>query len=328
MRISRPSGGLLLAAAALPLFAIQTARATVIWTGNPPNTDVFKLLNLEDSSGSEQKNPSANGSSITSISDPTYGSDWQFYKAAADKRAEAHGAAGFDPAIGDTYYIGWRFKVNSTVTDNAVFQWKAYGVTGDTLNQNFPIVLKFVNGDLQLHYFAPGVIDHLLWSESEPANTWNTIVLGIHVEENDTGFINFWWDGAEQDLAGQGTTYFGSTFDSGGTSVDPKWGVYGAVGTQVTNDVNSLAIGTTYADVAPPAPEPCTSALLAVGTAAMVVVFLARRARSSLKLRTYKLPVKADNGGPALASSLVPLRPGAKVAASYRSNLSCSCSAI
>ena len=243
-------------------------------------------MNLEDSSGSDEPNPSPNGSLISVVSDPTYGQDFQFEKAADDMRAEAHGAAGFDPAIGDTYYIGWRFKVNSTVTDNAVFQWKAYGSSGSTLNQNFPVVLKFVDGDLELHYFAPGVIDNLLWSQSESPDTWNSIVLGIHVEPNvsgsDAGWVEYWWDGTQEDLAGQGTRYYGSTFDSGGTSVDPKWGVYGAVGTQVTNDVNSLSIGTTYADVALPVPEPHSLTLLAAGSVAMVVL-RARKAR----FRTY-----------------------------------------
>ena len=259
------------------LFA-QTASATLIWTGNPSDgTSVFKLLNLEDSSGNATGNPSPNGSSITVITDPTYGPEFQFYKAAADLRAEAHGAAGFDPAIGSTYYIGWRFKVNSTVTDNAVFQWKAYG---GTLQQNYPLVLKFVNGSLQLHYFAPGVVDHLLWSQSESANQWNTAVLEIKVSELNVtsgpgaGSISFWWDGTQENLGSEGTTYIGSTFD--GTSVDPKWGIYGAVGTQVTDDVNSLAIGTAYSDVAPaPTPEPASLATLFLGAS----VFLIRRRR-------------------------------------------------
>jgi hypothetical protein len=226
------------------------------------------LLNLEDANKVEQPNPSANGSSISVVSDPTYGQDFQFYKAAADLRAEAHGAKNFDPAIGSTYFLGWRFEVNSTVNDNAVFQWKAYGTTGSTLQQNFPLVLSFRSNDLQLHYFSTGEVDHLLWSQPEVANTWNSVVLCIHVEPDNTGYINYWWDGVEQNLGGGGTTYNCSTFDPGGTSVDPKWGIYGAVGTQVTNDVNSLAIGTTYADVAP-VPEPSSIALLTICTATL-----------------------------------------------------------
>ena len=244
---SQALASLLVAAGFFFSLLAQTARASLIWSGDPSQgTSVFKALNLEDANKSPPGNPSPNGSSITTATDPTYGAVWQFYKASADLRAEAHGAAGFDPAIGGTYYIGWRFKVNTTVTDNAVFQWKAYG---SPLEQNFPIVLKFVNGSLQLHYFAPGHVDNLLWSKSESPNEWNAVVLAIHVESDTTGSIKYWWNGTEQNLASQGTTYFGRTFD--GTSVDPKWGIYGAVSTQVTDDVTALKIGTTYNDVAP-----------------------------------------------------------------------------
>ena len=269
MLCSRTLVGLLLAGlCATPL--ARSAHASLIWTGNPSQgVSVFKLLNLEDSSGNATSNPSPNGSSITTTTDPTYGPEFQFYKASADLRAEAHGANGFDAAIGGTYYIGWRFKVSSTVTDNAVFQWKGYG---SPLEQNFPIILSFNSGSLQLAYYAPGEERNLLWSQSEQPNVWNTIVLGIHVESDTTGTINYWWDGTEQNLAGGGTTYFGRTFD--GTSVDPKWGVYGAVGTQVTDDVTDLKIGTTYAAVAPsPVPEPASIAILLLGASAI----LARR---------------------------------------------------
>src|SRR5581483_348700 len=96
-----------------------TCHASLIWSANPSQgTGVFKNLDIEDSGNVYQGNPSPNGSSITTFNDSTYGSSWQFYKAVNDKRCEAHGASGFNPATGNTYYIGWRFKLNSTVTDN------------------------------------------------------------------------------------------------------------------------------------------------------------------------------------------------------------------
>jgi autotransporter-associated beta strand protein len=252
VRRSRRVLGLL--AASLPLtVSAEAARATVIWDGNATQgTGVFKLLNLEDANKVEQPNPSANGSSITTTTDPVYGPEFQFYKATPDLRAEAHGAKGFAASVGNTYYIGWRFKVNNTVTDNAVFQWKAYDNTGSntTLEQNFPIVLSFNNNDLQLAYFTPNVgTRNVLFDQPEQPNVWNTAVLAIKVESDTTGTINFWWDGVEQNLAGQGVTYSGRTWD--GDYCDPKWGIYGAVGSQVTDWVNGLKIGTTYADVAP-----------------------------------------------------------------------------
>jgi len=79
-----------------------TVRGTLLWDGNATSgTGVFKILNLEGT----------NGSSVTPVSDPIYGSVWRFYKALNDHRCEEHGAAGINPAIGQTYYIGWRTKV-------------------------------------------------------------------------------------------------------------------------------------------------------------------------------------------------------------------------
>ena len=112
------------------------------------------------------------------------------------------------------------------------------------------IVLSFNNNDLQLAYFTPNVgTRNVIFNQLEEPNVWNTVVLAIKVESDTTGTINFWWDGTEQNLGGQGLTYSGRTLD--GDFCDPKWGVYGAVGTQVTNLVSGLKIGTTYADVAP-----------------------------------------------------------------------------
>jgi len=130
--------------------------------------------------------------------------------------------------------------VNSTVTDNAIFQWKAYG---SPLDQNFPVVLKCVNGDLQLHYYGNGVTDNLLWSQAISTDTWYHAVIEISVSDQWTGgSISMWFNGT-QVVNG----YVGRTFD--GTSVDPKWGIYGATATQVTDLVNNLVIGTAYADV-------------------------------------------------------------------------------
>ena len=94
------------------MFLAGTARATLLWDGNATNgTGVFKILDLEDENGNSQNNPSPNGSSITAVSDPIYGTVWQFYKALNDLRCEAHGANGINPAIGSAYYIGWRFEI-------------------------------------------------------------------------------------------------------------------------------------------------------------------------------------------------------------------------
>jgi hypothetical protein len=225
------------------LLLAATARASLIWYGDPnTGTSVFKAIDIEDSNDNYQGNPSPNGSSVTTFTDPVYGPSWQFYKAVNDKRCEAHGASGFNPATGNTYYIGWRFNVNSTVTDNAIFQWKAYG---SPMYQDFPFVLKCVNGALQLHYYGSNIVDNLVWSQNISTGTWYSAVIEVSVSSSWTGgSISLWLNGTKV-VNG----YKGRTFD--GSSVDPKWGIYGATSTQVTDDVDQIRIGTTYADVAP-----------------------------------------------------------------------------
>lgn len=227
-----------------------SAHAQSIWDADPwTGVSVFKLLNIQDPAGNLQPNPSPNGSSVTIVDNPTYGGAFQFYKAALDTRCEAHGASGLNPVIGNTYYIGWSFKISSTVTNNAIFQWKSYG---SPIYQGFPIVLKCVNGALQLHYFGNGgnSDDNLLCSQNISPNIWYNVVLKITVSDSWTGGgISYWLNGQPQVFSNGLYSYTGRTFD--GSSVDPKWGIYGAGGTQVTNTIVGLAIGTTYDSVSP-----------------------------------------------------------------------------
>jgi hypothetical protein len=233
-----------------PLFAVisatvmaWSAHASLIWYGDPSvGLSVFKEINIQDDNDNNVGNPSPNGSSASVASDPTYGQVFQFYKAVNDRRCEAHGAAGFNAATGNTYYIGWRFKLNNTVDDNAVFQWKSYG---SPMYQDYPFVLKMVGGALQLHYFGSNITDHVVWSGNISAGTWYSAVIEVNVSSSWTGGrISFWLNDV-QEVNG----YAGRTFD--GSSVDPKWGIYGANSSQVTDDVEALKIGTTFADVDP-----------------------------------------------------------------------------
>ncbi|HXE42471.1 MAG TPA: hypothetical protein VN516_05555, partial [Candidatus Baltobacteraceae bacterium] len=116
----------------------------------------------------------------------------------------------------------------------------------------FPLVIKMVGGQMQLHYFPPNSGDVVLWSHSISANTYYSMVLKIKVSDQTSGGnVQFFFGndtGAETLLTG-GTSYTGKTFD--GSSVDPKWGIYGANNTHVIDYVSHLKIGTTYADVKP-----------------------------------------------------------------------------
>lgn len=225
-----------------------TAQASLIWTGDPSvGLSVFKAINIENNSGVFVSNPSPNGSSATVVTDGSEGSVFKWDKVSGDKRCEAHGAAGFTPAIGSTYYIGWRFKLTNLTNDNAVFQWKSYG---SPMVQDFPLVCKMVNGKLELHYFPPNSGDVVLFSQTISANTYYSMVLKILVSDQTTGgSVSFWFNEAQQTLLTGGTSYTGKTFD--GDAVDPKWGIYGANFTHVTDYVSHLKIGTTYADVDP-----------------------------------------------------------------------------
>src|SRR5690349_17172420 len=132
------------------LFLTATTNATLIWNGSAANgLGVFKNINIQNNAGDYVSNPSPNGSYVKAVDDATYGTIWDFYKDDGDRRSEAHGASGFDPAIGSTYYIGWGFKLDNNINNNAMFQWKSYG---SPMVQNFPLVIKMVNGSMQLHY--------------------------------------------------------------------------------------------------------------------------------------------------------------------------------
>jgi hypothetical protein len=235
---------------AVLLFWPGTVRATLLWEGNATNgTGVFKLLNLEDENEVEQRNPSTNGSSVTAVNDPIYGTVWVFYKAVNDLRCEAHGANGITPAIGQTYFVGWRSKLvlPPTADLNAIFQWKAYGTPQ---LQDFPITIAPGGGNLNLNEYNPSDAggQTVLWSTPLVTNVWNQHVLAISVSDQDYGgSIEYWFNGVQQNFPNGTNIFYCRTFD--GTSVDPKWGAYGGDVDAVYDYVCDLKIGTTYADV-------------------------------------------------------------------------------
>jgi hypothetical protein len=211
---------------------------SVLWDGDASKgTGVFKILNNEGSA------------TITVATDPTYGPVWRFLKTAGSNRCEAHGAKDLTAKEGDVWYIGWRSKLTmpQSLTTNAVFQWKAYGAN---LTQNFPIVIKTLNGRIALEQYNPGGTRTLLWSTPFVPETWHTYVLAIKVSADiGTGYVEFWFDGAQQMLSNRSTRFTCRTLD--GDHCDPKWGVYGAMDTEAINLVDALRIGTTESAVEP-----------------------------------------------------------------------------
>ena len=232
------------------IFCAGAARATLLWDGNATNgPGVFKILDLEDENKVEQSNPSTNGSYIVATNDAIYGKVWLFYKAVNDLRAEAHGANGINPAIGSTYYIGWksRLVLPTTAQLNAIFQWKAYGTPQ---LQDFPITIAPGGGNLNLNEYNPSDAGGQTFLFSTPliTNVWNQHVLAIYVSDQDYGgSIQYWYNGVQQTFFTGSNIFYCRTFD--GTSVDPKWGIYGDDIDACSDYVTALKIGTTYADV-------------------------------------------------------------------------------
>ncbi len=227
----------------------------VLWEADPAKgIGVFSAFHMEtdDLKTFFHTNPDPTGSSITAVPDGPYPSVWQFLKMAGDARNEAYGWTGNKPpTIGQTYYLGWRFKVDSTVNEQSLFQWKSLSPdAAHPMIQNHPFMMKFNNGKLHFTYYKPGDISQDLWSRMVPANQWNSMVVGIHVDDGEFGgWLQFWWNGVPQNLAGGGTQFPCRTFDSRG--VIPKWGVYGANKTTMSLYIHALEMGTTFEAVDP-----------------------------------------------------------------------------
>jgi hypothetical protein len=221
----------------------------VIWTGDAGRGSVGGTFGIDncDSPGT-----------IATTTDPTRGSVWRFTKPAGDNRCEAHGikvgGAMYHFTDNATYYLEWSTRLSSTVDNNAIFQWKSYG----NHIQNYPVVLKVLNGKLTVLNRQPGDQNYYPWSAPVRVGTWTHVVLGIHTSDALTGgWIELYVNGAQQKFSNGTTRWPCRTWDS---SNDPKWGVYGAQDTTVVNDVDDLRVGTAYSDVAVAPAHPTPSA--------------------------------------------------------------------
>jgi len=161
------------------------------------------------------------------------GGTFNFNKPASANRCEAKGAKGIDPTKGHTYTINWKFKLSSTVNNNAIFQWKSYG---SPMTQNFPLVLKVISNQLVFQYTPSGGSSVQPSKTSITKGTTYTVRLQIRVSDSaSTGWVSYWLNGSQKL-----NQYKARTFD--GSSVEPKWGIYGASGTSVTDTVSALTM--------------------------------------------------------------------------------------
>lgn len=176
----------------------------------------------------------------------------RIFKPANSGRAELRGIKRLEFQKDKKYYIAWDFMVSSTVTNNAIFQWKAYG---SPMKQNFPIVIKIVNGELVLAQFQDPTAglrrENVLFRKRLSANQWYSNMLAIRVsDQNQGGSVEYWFDGYQQDLLAHGEStkvWPCRTFD--GSLVDPKFGIYGAHGTDVHSSLRNLLIGEELQDM-------------------------------------------------------------------------------
>jgi hypothetical protein len=224
--------------AAFSVVPASPAHAAAIWDGDASRgTGVFANVG---------SNCAAPGS-VTAVNDATHGRVWRYHKPSGSDRCESRGikvnGAEYQFANGGTYYLGWYSKLSSTVNNNAVFQWKSYG----SHTQNYPFVLKMINGRITMNQRQPGSSDQVIWSAPFTANTWRHFAIGVHLSAGTRGgWVQLWLDGRQQTFVDGSTRYACRTFDS---ENHPKWGVYGASGTTVTNLVDGLKVGTSYTDV-------------------------------------------------------------------------------
>jgi hypothetical protein len=230
---------LLLAAGVLATPAV--AEAAPIWDGDASlGTGVFKAIG----SGN------CGDGSLTVVTDGAHGQVWRYHKPTGVNRCESHGIRVDGSAYvfqnNTTYFIGWWSKLSSTANNNANFQWKSYG----NHLQNAPVVLKMVNGRMTLIQRQPGAVQTVLWSRSITANTWNHFVLGLKLSSAIRGgHVELWFNGVKQTFTDGSDRFACRTFD--GDHNCPKWGVFGATGSSISNFIDGLRVGTTFGDVGP-----------------------------------------------------------------------------
>jgi hypothetical protein len=156
--------------------------------------------------------------------------------------------------MGQTIYIGWRALWQPMPITRgrwiSLFQLHISGRSGGEPGSG-PYVLRTLgDGMLHFQYTPPSGSARHIWSAPLRLNTWQTFVIGFRVSRGADGWTSFWYNGVQQNLAGQ-PQFRGPTFM--GRHLNVKWGVYrsGPNSGQAVAWVNQPRVGTTLADVAP-----------------------------------------------------------------------------
>jgi hypothetical protein len=247
----------LLVGLVVPCFLLPSAHAQMLWQANPSlGTSVFE--GLEEAPGT-----------ISIVADPV-GKFGQVYSYHTDndpkhpttkERCESRGtrtpSGNFRPALGGTYFIGWRemekpMPINGSWV--AFWQMHGYGPAG----QGAPLVLRVVNGSPNL-VMQNGVNGQNVnfWSTPLRLGVWNTFVVHVHLGTTaSTGWVELWYNGVQQTFINGKTRYNAPTWDSKpGSFVMFKWGVYRSATLNgkgpATTYMSGAKIGLTFADVNP-----------------------------------------------------------------------------
>ena len=270
------------------------AQSGVLWYADPDKSVTQNFRRFDDDNPSPTSGCSDNASNqgtATTAYDPTYGKHWRITKPATRKRAEfARMGSSSNPVVprqGQTLYLGWRWRVNSSPdlsNGMAVFQWKS---TGSPNLQNYPFNLDYNGSELTLNAYGPkqyngGSINQWrtrLWSRSVRENQWVTIVIGVHVSTDpNKGYIELWVNGSKQTLSNSlvqqyrarisddGRRAYHRTFD--GSEVYPKWGSYGggACSYRTVSDFQDMRAATNYTDARPRPASAGRASTAATGT--------------------------------------------------------------
>ena len=270
-----------------------TLDAQVLWYGDPDLSvnDNFRRLDpdgnsnpTEDQCVDDLNNPPF----VTKPTDPVFGKFWRITKPVSRKRAEFARTRGdvndFEPVIGETYYYGWRWRINSTPDpsgDITVWQWKSDdGGNLDLNKQNYPLNMEYDGTILSLKAFGPaepnwtsgGIFQRrtTLWRQVIEEDTWMSFVIKIKVDDSFdstnnryNGYIEFWFNGVPQTLTNYSfnqyqvvldnndTRAYHKTFD--GVVNYPKWGSYNeqACDLFTETDFDEMRVTTTFESALP-----------------------------------------------------------------------------
>jgi Polysaccharide lyase len=252
-----PQGSARYAAAPAPAAEAKAAPAGVLWEADPAKgTSVFD--GLEKAPGS-----------ITVADDPKgqYGASFRYETwdnaDGTKERCESRGMRKPDGSVlslnssqvGKTFYLGWRALWNPMPITKG--KWTALyqlHISGQSSSQPSagPFVLRTL-GDGQLHFqlTSPSGGDRHIWNAPLSLNKWNSFVIGFKLARDNSGWVEFWYNGVQQKFTDGSTRVSAPTL--WGDHVNNKWGVYrsGPNSGHAVAYLNRARLGTTYAAVAP-----------------------------------------------------------------------------